>query len=372
MSSRSRAALGHTAKTKIWLVSTVSQTAGKQNMTVETSKKIYVSQEELDELVSPTAAKRNHADPVSTVADSQQENLNGNDTTEVNPPPTKKRRGRPHKNPIEADNNTAKNEQNSTGPAARLKWTDPMVVTLLELRSGLGTDLDELRRLIPTWCDNSSRNGSFNSKLGYETISMLINKEYGTSLSGEQCKNKIKNLQSEYREIERRLLGSGPHIEMSFILPPYYDTLDAAFSVKSNLKEETSQALLQPGDQENPETEESQEEPSNLSLPDALLKFGADMEKAFYIYAQSVEDANEDLARSIEGLRQDMNMKMENLKYELHIMVQSCMREVAGKLSRDFMTQLNEFENRMKRKHDATLSLCVDLLTKGKSKANRS
>lgn len=246
-----------------------------------------------------------------------------------------------------------------------------MVVTLLELRFGLGTDLDELRRLIPTWCDNSSRNGSFNIMLGYETISMLINKEYGTSLSGEQCKNKIK-LHSEYREIERRLLGSGPNIEMSFILPPYYDTLDAAFSVKSNLKEETSQALLQPGDQENPETEESQEEPSNLSLPDALLKFGADMEKEFYIYAQSVEDADEDLTRYIEELRQDMNMKMENLKHELQFMVQSSMIEVAGKLIRDFATQLNEFENRMKRKHDATLALCVDLLTKGKSKAKRS
>jgi hypothetical protein len=61
--------------------------------------------------------------------------------------------------------------------------------------------------------------------------------------------------------------------------------LHAAFSVKSNLKAETSQALLQPGDQENPEMEESQEEPSNLSLPDALLKFGVDMEKEFYIYA---------------------------------------------------------------------------------------
>lgn len=65
-------------------------------------------------MVSPTAAKRNHADPVSTVADSQQENLNGYDIAVVNPPPAKKRRGRPRKNPIEADNNTAKNEKNST------------------------------------------------------------------------------------------------------------------------------------------------------------------------------------------------------------------------------------------------------------------
>jgi hypothetical protein len=56
-------------------------------------------------------------------------------------------------------------------------------------------------------------------------------------------------------------------------------------------------------------------------------------------------------------------MKMENLKHELQFMVQSSMIEVAGKLIRDFSTQLNEFENRMKRKHDAILALCVDLLT---------
>jgi hypothetical protein len=46
-------------------------------------------------MISPTAAKRNHTDPVSTVADSQQENLYGYDIADVNPSPAKKRRGRP-------------------------------------------------------------------------------------------------------------------------------------------------------------------------------------------------------------------------------------------------------------------------------------